>query len=79
MATNKTVTPPKKKVMKNVIHRCNQHMYIVPAQDYYPGEVDSYEIFFTSDYGVDKPATVGRSNYKFCPYCGESLYQIEEI
>lgn len=76
-----TVRAKKPTIFKDTIHRCGNVMYVIPRQeDDLLDDPEGYVISFVSEgYSSKKrPEDVAKSIHKFCPYCGQLLYILEE-
>ena len=70
-----TVRAKKPTIFKDTIHKCENVMYVIPRQeDGLLDDPEGYVIKF--EYG--RPEDIAKSSHKFCPYCGQLLYVLEE-
>ena len=70
-----TVQAKKPTFFKDTIHKCGEVMYVIPRQEKsLLDDSEGYAIKF--EYGC--PEDVAKSTHKFCPYCGQLLYVLEE-
>lgn len=73
--------PQKEKWVKTSVHRCDVClMFSIPEQKYYENEDPNvYMTLFEWGAGLKYvPKTTTLSDFKFCPYCGKKLIEIEE-
>ena len=79
MATKKNASPPAPEMIQEFVHTCGGYMYVPPRQENEEWkDIESYVVSFRSEYDGRKwPEGVQKSNHKFCPYCGELLFKLE--
>ena len=71
--------PPSPRI-KELIHKCGNIMYVIPAQDKpcVLEEIEAYMITFNKPpyYSSEAPCPqdIVASHHKFCPHCGTQLF-----